>query len=1270
MRLREKVRPPIRFEDEHVTAHVPKKKQLQIPAFPELMAQHVVQFDDRATPAAFPSLPLNGPAPIAPSRIEAITHMDDDEGLHRQSDLEAENNEADDIDLQQLAATEGHDTLTWGSLELAVQHRTWVSLRHDKSQDYARNLLGLTRDELHNIRVATIHRQRNPHDSTRLLATCDCIEDFDGSFLTSITPLLLLAQQYELAFPLQIMRGIRFLANKGLDVGLLGSWCPDPEGSGYFKAVSDTFHSHSMQDTVNDDSGYSSMSENGQAQQVVTVQDPSHARSSISEQDSVRPPSDAAYRQHLQARAAQLRLGRSTGRTSPQVVPQNRPNQASQVPTSFRPVVWTDRRDMRTKHPRRKLLLDSGIEPIFRPRSPSISSSPEPETPVRSESELSPPRAIPVVEQQSSQVATQPSRSKPESSASRLIPSAQQSLPEESAQPAQPTPPVHPLDALPALEEASSRASFQPVQPLDAILPVGETSSQAFTHSVQPALASISSQAVTQQVQATPQSTTPVGDRSSGSMSLRSRDSLRETQAMATSKENAKFWEGRHDKDSPTESDDDIATPPATGQRLISLRIDDKSALATIVNGEKRSQADKLGCEPHVVIISSRLNAAAEGKRHAMSPAVSVIVDEPYLYASFFSHPEFPKEEKRRLLSIPLERRGLVEMWLIYGKNTWQPESPWNIGKDGPRFKSPLGAMLNRNDAGSLSLRTLIDEWNRSQNYGIGQDVVEETTICISLLRFINEMGQINQQKASLADDESVLTESGHKGGDQIDANQLYHNAVQPCLTTVKRELDQVYKQKLAEQGKSMPDTEFRTPSLVQYDLEVSEAFGAGDKSIAPTLATVAKTPEQILPKQTSHDFAMKLIDSPNTDDMVPKTPSENDLGIFGDDAGVPLSPYQDRLKPDSTEHTNIGDGNATLALTTYEKGSPREERYGKSTRLFFDSEADIGRGTSSTKAGNTTMIESPPASNEFTSKELAPPATPSKKTKPSPRRPSWSPISENEEFHSAPNTPIQQSIPAEIRNEEVKVQNIDSGLGTRKQIMPSPPQHMNSEDFILPSVESDDSRQQDKNEASSNGATSKIKLKLRNSMIHESTPPTPPNPVVIIAAKSSKNNTKSTFAGKGTASVEGEEPRTAEPTRRETRSMTSTPVPGAMPPPSTTKIDKKRKAAPTANTQSKTAKAKVVAMSVQTQQIEDEGAVGTPATSTAKPARKTGQAKVAAKAKLGTPNSRGKRGPYKKTREKIARELREMTMTESSGDNRVVNEAEAAQGKDVEMTG
>ena len=92
--------------------------------------------------------------------------------------------------------------------------------------------------------------------------------------------------------------------------------------------------------------------------------------------------------------------------------------------------------------------------------------------------------------------------------------------------------------------------------------------------------------------------------------------------------------------------------------------------------------------------------------------------------------------------------------------------------------------------------------------------------------------------------------------------------------------------------------------------------------------------------------------------------------------------------------------------------------------------------------------------------------------------------------------------------------------------------------------------------------------------------------------------------------------------------------------------------------------------MSVQTQQIEYEGAVGTPVTSTAKPAREPGQAKVAAKAKLSTPISRGKRGPYKKTREKIARELRELTMTESSGDNRVVSEAEGAQGKDVEMTG
>ena len=263
--------------------------------------------------------------------------MDGDEDLQRQADLEAEDNEAADIDLPQPASTEGHGTLTWGSLELAVQHRIWVSLRRDKSQDYARILLGLTRDELHNIRVATTHRQQNPHDSTRLLATCDCVEDFDGSFLTSVTPLLLLAQQYELAFPLQIKRAIQFLGNKGLDVGLLGSWCPDPEGSGYFKAVSDPFYSHSMQDTANDDSGYSSMSENGQAQQVMTVQDPSHARSSVSEQDSVHPPSDAAYRQHLQARAAHLRLGRSTGRTSPRVVPQNRPNQASHVPTSFRP---------------------------------------------------------------------------------------------------------------------------------------------------------------------------------------------------------------------------------------------------------------------------------------------------------------------------------------------------------------------------------------------------------------------------------------------------------------------------------------------------------------------------------------------------------------------------------------------------------------------------------------------------------------------------------------------------------------------------------------------------------------------------------------------------------------------------------------------------------------------------------------------------------------------------------------------------------------------
>ena len=630
-------------------------------------------------------------------------------------------------------------------------------------------------------------------------------------------------------------------------------------------------------------------------------------------------------------------------------------------------------------------------------------------------------------------------------------------------------------------------------------------------------------------------------------MSLRSRDSLRETQAMAASKENAKFWGNRHNPGSHSESDDDVTAPPPIEKRLISLKIDDKSALATIVNGEKRNQTDKLGCEEHVVN-SSPLSAAAERKRHAMSLAVSVTPDEPHLYASFFSHAEFPKEEKRRLLSIPLKRRGLVEMWLIYGKNTWQPDSPWNIGSDGPRYKSPLGTMLNRNDAGSLSLRTLIDERNRSQEYDVGQDVVEETTICISLLSFINKMGQINQQKASLANDESVLTESGHKGGDQIDANQLYHNAVQPCLTAVKRELNQVYKQKLAEQGKLMPDTEFRTPSLVQYGIEDSEVFGGDDKSIAPTLATVAKTPEQIVPKKPSHDFAMKLIDSPNTGDIAPKTPAEDDLGIFGDDAGVPLSRHEDQLKLEDTEQTRFGKENDSLILAAYDNGSPLEQRYVKSTLVFFDSKADLGRGNGSTKAGIRKMIGYAPASNEFTSKELATPATPTKKTKPSPRRPSWSPISENEEFHSFPNTPIQQSIHAEISNKEVKIQNIDSGLGTRKQIVPSLPQHMNSEDFILPSVESDDSRQQDNNEASTSGGTSKIKLKLRSSMIHESTPPTPPNPVVIIAAKSSRNNTKSTAAGKVTASVEGKEAPTAEPTRRETRSMTSTPVPGAMP--------------------------------------------------------------------------------------------------------------------------
>ncbi len=1188
MRLRKNIRTPVRFEDEAVSFDIPKKRQHTTPAFPEKMAQQVVQFNRDATPAAFPSLPLNS---AVPSHLLANTALAVTEPAVNIGDSAGTNQ-------HELPCIGEETDTTWSSLELAIQHRIWINLRQQHSEEHAATLLQLSEGEVHNIRLAIEKRRQCPIDSTRVLASLDAVDDCDGHLLAQFTPYILIAQSYELAFPCEVERGKRYLRKLQLEdpEWNVGAWLPDPEGSSYLKCVPDVQVNTPTENSAPSGHSYLPSTDNDYAEQAGVGSVPGTDPVSDSLQYKANTYlSDIEYRESMQANAARLRLLRANDTLEAQFITRKHFGQTHDAPAISKETVQTAKMKLEPKTTRRLVVIKAGSDPEEPPSTivvapPSIS----PITPVHNEPQSAPLYVGPV-NQMTAQVSPQ------------------------------------------SLESMSKDAM-------------------------------------------------PVGDRSSGSMSLRSRNRLRESQAMVSMKQNHDFWEGRLDEVPSSESEEDSAAQPRTpAQKVISIRIDDKNALATIFRGGQKIQASYPERESNV--FSNKFpNLRKPTDNNSITETVSRIADEPDLFARHMCWSIFPEAERQLLLSKPIEARNNIEMWLIYGTNAWKPESPWNAGRVVPMFKQPaLGASLNPDQARSDLGRTLVAEWNRYQSHDIGQKLFEETTVGSIIFIYYAKMVDIKQTWQNLVRDEQILEASGHVSCDQdrIDPHRRYHEEVQHLTRQVRLDLTAEYAKRFQKLGKAIPSMGLSTPSIAQVNSGRDGQSLRQDRSLVSVSTALRKTPEQLSRKASSNDFATKLIETPSTGAAGATTPQEDSFGIFGTDDDLSSGLQHAHLTMENLAPGTPSRSSDSRYLPVQKDSSPLNKHRIESQRVSeVGGQYYIGNTNQSAEAENVVMVDAPPEGKAAAVAESAVVASTLVKQKQSPRRPSWSPISDSEEFHLAPNTPVlshdqhsEASTPrvvytpgrltlllsAAVSKATAKINEagepIPDAPGIR-DVMKLPakadllePAHL--VESIMPSIESNHSAQQHK-QAGKARNTPKLKLSLKQPLSLSSAALVPPKNSLTLNKEQSPNKTSAPASKDATPA--------SEASSMVTRSMTATPAPGEMLPSTTISTKKRKTTTAESKATKKTIKTHVAAPAhaqidaIKREEAKDALASGGN-TSTAVTPNSPGQTTGPRKSTPATSTTpRRPRGPYKKTREKMERLQAEKEARKSAGEDTIAN--------------
>ena len=292
MGLREKVQTPRRFDEEDYSRRRSDINPRAAVPFPELMRTQITPFNPDLPPAAFPSLPLKATTPQPPA--ETLHKVDEpmqdvintDAGRHHDQarvletgtaiGVEVAPNSSDDAGSEAGSFTlDSDEVITWASLELSVQHRIFVNLCQHETPRGAAIRLRISELDFLNIRRAIARRLQIPENVNVLWQKLHNFNDGsvgypDPSTVAKYADVLLEAGSYDLAFPISIQKGLKFLDDRYLDRSLLGHWVVNDDG--FAQALPD-LSNIARQIPIQPvyDSGYSSENEAATGEDVVVV---------------------------------------------------------------------------------------------------------------------------------------------------------------------------------------------------------------------------------------------------------------------------------------------------------------------------------------------------------------------------------------------------------------------------------------------------------------------------------------------------------------------------------------------------------------------------------------------------------------------------------------------------------------------------------------------------------------------------------------------------------------------------------------------------------------------------------------------------------------------------------------------------------------------------------------------------------------------------------------------------------------------------------------
>ena len=252
MRLREKVQTPRRFDEEDYSRRRSNINPCAAVPFPDLMRSQVKPFDPDLPSAAFPSLPPKG---ITPQHsAETLHEVDEQMEDMTNTDASRRHNQAQVLKTEAVigveVAPEGSDdeeseagsftldrdeVITWASLELSVQYRIFVNLCQQETPRGAAIRLRISELEFLYIRRAIARRLQIPEHVNVLWQNLHNLNDAsvgcpEPSTVSEYADVLLEAGSYDLAFPISVQKGLKFLDDRYLDRSLLGYWTVDNDG--------------------------------------------------------------------------------------------------------------------------------------------------------------------------------------------------------------------------------------------------------------------------------------------------------------------------------------------------------------------------------------------------------------------------------------------------------------------------------------------------------------------------------------------------------------------------------------------------------------------------------------------------------------------------------------------------------------------------------------------------------------------------------------------------------------------------------------------------------------------------------------------------------------------------------------------------------------------------------------------------------------------------------------------------------------------------------